>query len=144
MPKGRPGCFVCGITDEMTQVQVWMRAYTDEEYGNGVRKQASVDSRTRTFCALHAEDAYLAAAAALTRDISTFHGCAKCGARCEFRLHVLMRPSGGPIVANQTGSYCPDHIDPAFEKACEPLAGEWRHTGRGTPGMSGFMFSGSS
>lgn len=138
MPKGVIGCYVCGVRDEPTRVQVWMRAYTDEKDAAGNRRQVSVDSRVRSFCPLHGEDAYLTAMAALEREMPAYHGCAQCGKVCAFRIQVIMTPAGQPIAASMSGGFCLDHAEAAFEKACAPLAGEYHHTGQGTPGVVGF------
>lgn len=146
MPKGTFGCWRCGSRDTVATVQVWLRDYTDETYANGSRKQVSIDSTQRVFCALCAPGAYDEAATALTRVVTGYFGCAYCGSRSESRIQVWVRDydqhnrderGNRKQVTSRSdaGSFCEECSLMAYEAACRPVEGPrgegQRHTAGG-------------
>lgn len=59
MPKGYSGCWQCGQPATHV-VQLWLREHLPEKYKCGNRRQRSVDSVSRSLCATHVDDVWMA------------------------------------------------------------------------------------
>lgn len=144
MPKGQRGCFACGQEPTALAVQVWLSDYIEgAHYAAGGRKQVSVDTMQRSFCAACGQQAFDRATVAIDRTVAVYHGCAWCGRRATCRIQVWMRSHGGRrpgscdrsqvTVGTATVSFCEDCSHAAYDAALRPLDGEWRHEERVTP-----------
>lgn len=133
MPKGRRGCFACSEPTALI-MQVWLREVDEIKDGEPNRKQRSVASISRSFCAEHGVEIYGSLAVLLARQNWYGRRCDRCEAPYSHRLQVwLRRRVDRKTIESLAIPLCEACAYELYAQTIEPLDGEWHCSAHPVP-----------